>query len=84
LHKPDKVYLDFNEVREEIEKETERKAGTNKGIVPEPVNIKVYSCRVVNLTVVDLPGMVKVSTFICNFISRTQGYFRSLALSSSR
>ncbi len=60
LHKPDRVFLNFDEVREEIEKETERKAGNNKGIVAEPVNVKVFSTRVVNLTVVDLPGIVKV------------------------
>lgn len=61
LHRPDKVYTNFNDVRGEIENETNRKAGTNKGITSEPINLKVFSSKVVNLTVVDLPGIVKVS-----------------------
>lgn len=61
LHKPDKVFSNFDHVREEIERETDRKAGTNKGICPEPINLKVFSTKVVNLTVVDLPGIVKVA-----------------------
>lgn len=60
LHKPDKVFTDFDDVREEIERETDRKAGSNKGICAEPISIKIYSTKVVNLTVVDLPGIVKV------------------------
>ena len=32
----------------------------SKGICSEPINLKIYSARVVNLTVVDLPGIVKV------------------------
>lgn len=35
-------------------------AGTNKGICPEPINLKIYSTKVVNLTLVDLPGITKV------------------------
>lgn len=35
-------------------------AGDNKGICPEPINLKIYSTRVVNLTLVDLPGITKV------------------------
>lgn len=44
----------------EIERETDRMAGNNKGICPEPINLKIYSTRVVNLTLVDLPGLTKV------------------------
>lgn len=61
LHMPERVITDFDEVRKEIEIETERKAGSNKGICAQPINIKVYSGKVVNLTVVDLPGIVKVA-----------------------
>ncbi len=60
LHTKNKVYSDFNEVRKEIEHETERMGGNNKGICPEPINLKIYSPRVVNLTLVDLPGITKV------------------------
>jgi len=61
LHKPDRVFTNFEDVREEIERETDRKAGTNKGICAEPISLKVFSTKVVNLTVVDLPGIVKVA-----------------------
>jgi dynamin 1-like protein len=60
LHTKNKIYTDFDEVRQEIEKETERMSGSNKGICPEPINLKIYSNKVVNLTLVDLPGMTKV------------------------
>lgn len=60
LHTKNKVYSDFEEIRKEIEAETERMSGTNKGISPEPINLKIYSHRVVNLTLVDLPGLTKV------------------------
>jgi len=60
LHKQDRVFTNFDDVREEIERETDRKAGTNKGICHEPISLKIYSTKVVNLTVVDLPGIVKV------------------------
>jgi dynamin 1-like protein len=56
-----KIYTNFDEIRCEIENETERMAGANKGICPEPINLKIYSKRVVNLTLVDLPGITKVS-----------------------
>ena len=60
LHTKNKIYTDFNEVRKEIENETERMSGNNKGICPEPINLKIFSQRVVNLTLVDLPGITKV------------------------
>lgn len=62
LHNKNKIYKDFNEIRQEIESETERMAGVNKGICPEPINLKIYSTKVVNLTLVDLPGITKVLT----------------------
>uniref|UniRef100_A0A8B9PNG8 Dynamin-1-like protein n=1 Tax=Apteryx owenii TaxID=8824 RepID=A0A8B9PNG8_APTOW len=54
------VYTDFDEIRQEIENETERISGNNKGISPEPIHLKIFSSNVVNLTLVDLPGMTKV------------------------
>lgn len=60
LHTKNKMFSDFNEIRKEIEDETDRMAGDNKGICPEPINLKIYSTRVVNLTLVDLPGITKV------------------------
>ncbi len=35
-------------------------AGKNKGICPEPINLKIFSKNAVNLTLVDLPGITKV------------------------
>uniref|UniRef100_A0A8C9TFS8 Dynamin n=1 Tax=Scleropages formosus TaxID=113540 RepID=A0A8C9TFS8_SCLFO len=55
-----KKFTDFDEVRQEIEAETDRLTGQNKGISPVPINLRVYSPNVLNLTLVDLPGMTKV------------------------
>lgn len=60
LHKPDEIFFDFKDIKKEIENETDRMAGTNKGICPEPINLKIYSSKVVDLTLVDLPGLTKV------------------------
>ena len=49
------------QVRDEIQRETDRMAGTNKGIGREPITLKVFSPNVVNLTLIDLPGLTKVS-----------------------
>ncbi|XP_016378706.1 dynamin-1-like protein isoform X2 [Sinocyclocheilus rhinocerous] len=60
LHTKNKIYTDFDEIRQEIENETERVSGNNKGISDEPIHLKVFSPHVVNLTLVDLPGITKV------------------------
>uniref|UniRef100_A0A8C4NZK0 Dynamin-1-like protein n=1 Tax=Dicentrarchus labrax TaxID=13489 RepID=A0A8C4NZK0_DICLA len=54
------IYTDFEEIRQEIEAETERISGNNKGISDEPIHLKIFSPHVVNLTLVDLPGITKV------------------------
>lgn len=43
LHCKGKKFVDFNEVRLEIENETERITGGNKGISNVPINLRVYS-----------------------------------------
>ena len=53
-------FYDFAEVKREIETETARIAGNNKGINRQPINLKIYSPHVLNLTLVDLPGLTKV------------------------
>ncbi|MGH0116543.1 UNVERIFIED_CONTAM: hypothetical protein FKN15_014743 [Acipenser sinensis] len=58
--KKSKIYTDFDEIRQEIETETERITGNNKGISAEPIHLKIFSPHVVNLTLVDLPGITKV------------------------
>ncbi|KAF4091156.1 hypothetical protein AMELA_G00033800 [Ameiurus melas] len=60
LHTKHKIYTEFDEIRQEIEAETERISGTNKGISNEPIHLKIFSPHVVNLTLVDLPGITKV------------------------
>ncbi|RMY12740.1 hypothetical protein D0868_02410 [Hortaea werneckii] len=59
-HIPGRRFYDFSEVRREIENETNRIAGNNKGINRQPINLKVYSPSVLSLTLVDLPGLTKV------------------------
>jgi dynamin 1-like protein len=59
-HIPGRKFTDFNQVRAEIENETARIAGNNKGINRQPINLKIFSPHVLNLTLVDLPGLTKV------------------------
>lgn len=59
-HMPGRKIYDFSEVKREIENETTRIAGGNKGINRQPINLKIYSPHVLSLTLVDLPGLTKV------------------------
>jgi dynamin 1-like protein len=58
---PGQKFYDFAEVEAEIVRETERATGRNKGVSRKPINLKISSPHVLNLTLVDLPGMTKVS-----------------------
>lgn len=60
LHIPGRQFYDFEEIRKEIENETVRIAGNNKGINRIPINLKIFSPHVLNLTLVDLPGLTKI------------------------
>ncbi|XP_029292728.1 dynamin-2 isoform X5 [Cottoperca gobio] len=60
-HCKGKKFVDFDEVRVEIETATDELTGSNKGISPFPLNLTVYSPNVLNLTLIDLPGMTKVA-----------------------
>lgn len=60
LHIPNRRFYNFDDIRREIENETARIAGKNKGISRIPINLKIYSPKVLNLTLVDLPGITKV------------------------
>ncbi|KAG9284662.1 hypothetical protein G9A89_004704 [Geosiphon pyriformis] len=59
LHAPNQKFVDFDEIRKEIEAETGRVAGQNKGISRSPIHLKIFSPNVLNLTLVDLPGLTK-------------------------
>ena len=43
LHCKGKKFTDFEQVRLEIEAETDRMTGSNKGISNVPINLRVYS-----------------------------------------
>jgi dynamin 1-like protein len=60
LHVPGKKFHDFNEIRQEIVRETDLKTGKNAGISAVPINLRIYSPHVLTLTLVDLPGLTKV------------------------
>ncbi|XBW37139.1 hypothetical protein QEN19_002717 [Hanseniaspora menglaensis] len=60
LHLPGKKFFNFNEIRQEIEAETDRTTGKKLGISPVPINLRIYSPHVLTLTLVDLPGLTKV------------------------
>lgn len=43
LHAKGKKFTDFEGIRQEIEAETDRMTGSNKGISNIPINLRVYS-----------------------------------------
>lgn len=43
LHCKGKKFMNFDEIRKEIEDETDRVTGSNKGISNIPINLRVYS-----------------------------------------
>lgn len=61
LHAKGRRFDSFDAIRQEIEDETDRLTGTNKGVSNYPINLRVYSPHVLNLTVIDLPGLTKVA-----------------------
>lgn len=40
--------------------ETDREAGKNKGVSDKQIRLKIYSPNVLDITLVDLPGLTKV------------------------
>ena len=59
-HLPGKRFTDFGEIRKEIEAETERKLGKTLHVSSEPIRLCIRSPRVLDLSLVDLPGVTKV------------------------
>ncbi|PWZ21769.1 Dynamin-related protein 1C [Zea mays] len=60
LHAPRKRFTDFAAVRKEITDETDCITGKTKAISNVPIHLSMYSPHVVNLTLIDLPGLTKV------------------------
>ncbi|KAG2691323.1 hypothetical protein I3760_08G004400 [Carya illinoinensis] len=59
-HLPGQRFYDFSKIRQEIQTETEREAGYNKGVSDKQIGLKIFSPNVLNMTLVDLPGITKV------------------------
>jgi hypothetical protein len=59
MHAPRKRFTDYNAVRKEIEDETARITGPGRNVSPVPIHLSIYSPNVVNLTLMDLPGLTK-------------------------
>ncbi|XP_052879062.1 dynamin-related protein 3A-like [Gossypium arboreum] len=60
LHLPGKRFYDFSEIRREIQAETDREAGGNKGVSDKQIRLKIFSPNVLDITLVDHPGITKV------------------------
>ncbi|WOK96623.1 dynamin-related protein 3A-like isoform X1 [Canna indica] len=60
LHVHGKRFYDFSEIRREIQEETDREAGVRKGVSDKQIRLKIFSPNVLNITLVDLPGITKV------------------------
>jgi len=61
LHCKGQKFMDFLSIMKEIEDETDRVTGANKGISNLPINLRVYSPHVLNITLIDLPGLTKLA-----------------------
>eukprot|EP01018_Ginkgo_biloba_P007166 Gb_18285 [translate_table: standard] len=60
LHLPGKRFTDFSAIRKEIQAETEREVGVNKGVSDKQIRLRIFSPNVLNITLVDLPGIIKL------------------------
>lgn len=79
LHLKGKRFTNFDAVRLEIEAQTAKIAGKNKGVSTQPISLTIYSPKVVDLTLVDLPGLTKVP--VGDQPSNIEEQIRSLILS---
>ncbi|KAL0724558.1 hypothetical protein Bca4012_039157 [Brassica carinata] len=62
MHLPKKKFTDFAAVRKEISDETDRETGVSSKVISTvPIHLSIFSPNVVNLTLVDLPGLTKVA-----------------------
>lgn len=60
-HISDKKFYDFEAIRKEIVDDTNRIAGDH-GVSRTPIILTIYSPSVIDLTLVDLPGIVSVTS----------------------
>jgi len=79
----DKKFTEFNEIRKEIEQETFRVAGQNKGVSKLPISLRIYSPDVLDLTLVDCLASQRCvlgeafSESQCNILARLDSRGRS-------
>ncbi|XP_055344738.1 dynamin-1-like protein isoform X2 [Paramacrobiotus metropolitanus] len=60
-HTGDKIYSNFDEIRDEIKNETDRSTESKKVTIDsDPIRLTIFSEIVTDLTLVDLPGLIKV------------------------
>ena len=57
----DKCFIKMSDVQEEIVNNTNLVCGQNKGISDEPIRLKLHSTKAPSLTLIDLPGLTKIS-----------------------
>lgn len=61
LHAKGKIFKDFSLIRKEIQDETDRMTGKSRGISSVPIHLSIHSPNVIDLTLVDLPGLTKIA-----------------------
>ncbi|EQB61622.1 dynamin-like vacuolar protein sorting protein [Vairimorpha apis BRL 01] len=61
-HIPKKQYFNFEDVKTEILNETNRVLKSKNDVSSLPITLKFYSSKVLTLTLIDLPGIVRVPT----------------------
>ncbi|KAK3142828.1 hypothetical protein QOZ80_4BG0352210 [Eleusine coracana subsp. coracana] len=60
LHAPGRRFHDFEQIKREIQLETDKEAGDNKGVSEKQIRLKIFSPNVLDITLVDLPGIIRV------------------------
>ena len=58
-HKPDEKFYDFDKVREEINDRSSELTKDDQIITTEELKLTFYSKDVVDLTLIDLPGLIQ-------------------------
>ncbi|KAF0931896.1 hypothetical protein E2562_007088 [Oryza meyeriana var. granulata] len=60
LHAPGRRFHDFEQIKREIQLETDKEAGGKKGVSEKQIRLKIFSQNVLDITLVDLPGITRV------------------------
>jgi hypothetical protein len=82
-HLEGRRFDDFKQISQEIENDTQKVCGGSKGVNMQPIILKIFSPNVLDLTLVDTPGMTKVpvqgqpadigdqiKNMVCHYVSR--------------